>query len=81
MKQPAGKTALATNGTAAERGAAPVRGAPPRNGQHQLSGNSSAVARHAKVWAHMDQLALRATALWPKGLSAADAVSRSRRGA
>lgn len=35
---------------------------------------------HAAVWAHMDKLAARVTALWPADVSAADAVSEARRG-
>lgn len=34
---------------------------------------------HAALWAQMDELAERVTALWPRGRSAAEAVSAARR--
>jgi hypothetical protein len=35
---------------------------------------------HAGIWAYMDGLAERVTALWPAGVGAAEAVSDARRG-
>ena len=73
------KTARPARGLATGRTSTAVRRDPSRNHPRRVA--LPAAAAHAQVWAYMDQLAERATALWPAGVSAAEAVSRARRSA
>ncbi len=60
-----------------QRGA-PGRKAAIRNGETETVPVVSASDFEAR-WAHMDQLAKRLAAVWPKGVSAVEAIAEVRR--